>query len=193
MQRRATLAWLGAGALLASCGEVPVAAPPDDPGERLWPAPPELARFAYETSLRSAADVMIDTDEDRLRRRVTGTLRPDMRLLEKPAAVAARGGRVYVTDAVRRSIVVFDAPRRKVFQFGLRPPGTLSKPTAIAVDAQRRVYVSDAVLRKVLVYDALGLFLHTVGDPAQLERPTGVAVSADGARIYIIAMRSMPG
>jgi DNA-binding beta-propeller fold protein YncE len=184
--RRAILGWLGASALLASCAEVPVVVPDDDRADRLWPMPPELPRFAYETTLRSLADVTVDTDEDRLRRQLTGTRRPDDRLLEKPAAVAAREGRVYVTDAVRRSIVVFDVPRRKVFQFGLRPPGTLSKPTAIALDANRRVYVADATLRKVVVYDALGLFQQTIGEPAQLQRPTGVAVNADGSRIYVI-------
>ena len=185
--RRAALGWLGAGALLASCTQAPVApALDDEQGEQLWPLPPELPRFAYETSLRSAADVIFETDEDRLKRQLTGLSRPDQRLLEKPGAVAAREGRVYVSDAVRRSIVVFDVPRRKVFQFGLRPPGTLGKPIAIAVDAARRVYVADATLRKVMVYDALGLFQHAVGDPSQLTRPTGVAVSADGGRIYII-------
>jgi DNA-binding beta-propeller fold protein YncE len=184
--RRATLGWLAACALLGSCAEVPVGQPKNDEGDRLWPMPPELPRFAYETSLRSAADVMLDTEEEKLRRRVTGALLPDNRLLEKPAAVAARRGRVYVTDAVRRSIVVFDAPRRRVFQFGLRAPGTLGKPTAIAIDAAGRVYVADATLRKVVVYDGLGLFQQTIGDPGQLQRPTGVAVNADGSRIYVI-------
>ncbi len=185
--RRDALLWLAACAMLASCAETPTPqSMQEDPGDRLWPQPPELPRFAYETSLRSVADVAVDTDEDRLRRHLTGTRRADARVLEKPAAVVAREGRIYVSDAVRRSIVVFDVPRGKVFQFGLRAPGTLSKPTAIAIDAARRVYVADATLRKVLVYDALGLFLQSVGDPAQLQRPTGVAVSADGNRIYII-------
>lgn len=183
--RRAALTWLGACALLASCADGPVA-PKEDLGDRLWPLPPDLPRFAYETSLRSIADVTIDTDEDRLRRRLTGTVRPEQRLLEKPAAVAARGGRIYVTDSVRRSIVVFDVPRRRVFQFGLRAPGTLSKPTGIALDATGRVYIADATLRKVLVYDQLGLFQQMIGDPAQLQRPTGVAVNADGSRVYVI-------
>jgi DNA-binding beta-propeller fold protein YncE len=185
-RRRAALGWLGGCALLASCAQPPVTAPKADHGDWLWPMPPELPRFAYETSLRSAADVIIDSPEDRLRRQVTGTAPPDQRLLEKPASVAARRGRIYVTDAVRRSIVVFDVPRRTIFQFGLRPPGTLGKPTAIAIDSAGRVYVADATLRKVLVYDALGLFQRTIGDASQLKRPTGVAVNPDGSRIYVI-------
>lgn len=178
---------LGQALVLASC-TAPQQPKPEraDEGDRLWPMPPELPRFAYETSLRSTADVLQDDAEQRLRRNLTGLRRPDDRLLEKPSSVAASDGRIYVADSVRRSIVVFDVPRRRVFQFGLRTPGTLSKPTAIALDRQRRVYVADATLRKVIVYDALGLHLSTIGGPGQLQRPTGVAVSPDGGRVYVI-------
>lgn len=185
-RRRAALGLLGGYALLASCTQPPETESKEDNGDRLWPMPPELPRFAYETSLRSAADIVVESAEDRLRRQVTGAPPPDQRLLEKPASVAARRGRIYVTDAIRRSIVVFDVPRRSVFQFGLRAPGTLGKPTAIATDAAGRVYVADATLRKVFVYDALGLYQRIIGEPSQLARPTGVAVSPDGSRIYVI-------
>jgi DNA-binding beta-propeller fold protein YncE len=157
-----------------------------DEGDRLWPAPPERPRFAYETSLRSLADVLEVTDDTKMRHLLSGTRAPDSKVLEKPSMVAARDGRVFVADSVRRSIVVFDAPRRKVFQFGLRAPGTLAKPTAIALDRTGRVYVADATLRRVFVYDMLGLHLKTVGGPADLQRPTGVAASPDGRRIYVI-------
>ena len=177
---------LGGSALLASCADTPLQPPTADDGDRLWPMPPELPRFAFEVALRSAADVLEDTDAARLRRRLTGLRLPAERVLEKPSGIAAREGRVYVTDSVRRSIIVFDVPRRRIFQFGLRAPGTLVKPMAIAVDQARRVYVADATLRKVLVYDALGLFLHAIGNPSQLQRPTGVAVNVDGSRIYVI-------
>ncbi len=188
--RRAALLWLGLGlggsTLVTSCASPPPGPQKEEDGDRLWPMPPELPRFAFETVLRSVADVQVDSNETLMQRRLTGARRPDERVLEKPSAVAARGGRVYVTDSMRRSIVVFDVPRRRVFQIGLRAPGTLVKPTAIAIDRARRVYVADATLRKVLVYDALGLFLNFIGDASQLQRPTGVAVSADGSRIYVI-------
>lgn len=188
--RRAALLGLSVGlgglALLAACADTPVQPARADDCDHLWPMPPELPRFAFEVALRSVADVLEDNDASRLQRRLTGTRLPADRVLEKPSAVAARDGRIYVTDSVRRSIVVFDVPRRRIFQFGLRAPGTLAKPMAIAIDEMRRVYIADATLRKVLVYDALGLFLHAVGNPSQLQRPTGVAVSGDGSRIYII-------
>jgi DNA-binding beta-propeller fold protein YncE len=186
-RRRELLLGIGASALLASCAVAPPKdAAQEDEGDRLWPMPPELPRFAYETSLRSLADVLEITEEARMRYLLTGTKVPDGNLLEKPSMVAARDGRVFVADSVRRSIIVFDAPRRKVFQFGLRAPATLSKPTAIALDRSGRVYVADATLRRVFVYDNLGLHQLTVGQPSQLQKPTGVAASPDGKRIYVI-------
>lgn len=186
-RRRELLLGLASSALLASCAATPPpAAQEEDEGDRLWPMPPEQPRFAYETSLRSLADVLEVNEEAKLRHLLTGTRPPDAKVLEKPSMLAARDGRIFVADSVRRCIVVFDAPRRKVFQFGLRAPGTLAKPTAIALDRVGRAYVADASLRRVFVYDTLGLHLQTIGGPAQLQRPTGVAASPDGARIYVI-------
>lgn len=185
-RRRELLLGLGASALLASCAVAPPAAKTDDEGDRLWPMPPDLPRFAYETSLRSLADLQEVSEESRMRHLLSGTKPNETRVLEKPSMLAARDGRIYVADSVRRCIVVFDAPRRKVFQFGLRAPATLAKPTAISLDRNSRAYVADATLRRVFVYDTLGLHLLTVGSPAEMQRPTGVAASPDGSRIYVI-------
>jgi DNA-binding beta-propeller fold protein YncE len=192
-RRRAltALALLAAGGAPALTGCV---APPeksseaerDDQGDTLWPLPPEQPRFVYETALRSRADVFQDDDSARLRRTLTGERIDDDRVFDKPAAVAARGGRIFVSDTVQRSVAVFDVPRRRVFHFGLRTPGQLAKPVALALDGQRRVYVADATLRRVMVYDTLGLFQREIGSPADLRRPTGVAVSDGGERVYVI-------
>ena len=184
MSRRAALALLGA---LTACTAMPDRPPADDdPRAALWPPPPDLPRFAFETALRSPADIYVDTDAARARRLMAGeTLSADS-AFDKPNAVAARNGRIYVTDTVRRHVVAFDVPRRTVYAFGLRPPGTLVKPIALALDREQRVYVADATLRKVIVYDGLGLHQRTIGGPDELERPTGVAVSQDGERVYVI-------
>jgi DNA-binding beta-propeller fold protein YncE len=183
LRRRAlTVAALALG---AGCSSQPKL-PGDDEGERLWPRPPELPRFAWEIDLRSAADVFEDSDDARLRRQLTGERLPTDQVVAKPIAVAAREGRIYVADSAQRRVVVFDVPRRRVFALGLRPPGTLAKPAALAIDQRRLVYVADSSLRKVLVYDALGLYQRTIGDPQVLLRPTGVAVAAAGERIYVV-------
>jgi DNA-binding beta-propeller fold protein YncE len=192
MRRRAALFAGGAvaagGLWLAGCASDPDRGKPEDedPGQQLWPLPPERPRFAYELALRSLADIQRLDDDGRLRRALTGERAPTQKLLDKPAAVVARGGRIYVADTVRRGIVVFDVPRGKVFGFGGRKPGTLAKPIAMALDDRRLVYVADATLRRVMVYDHLGLFLREIGSPDDLQRPTGVAVDGAGERIYVI-------
>lgn len=176
--------------LLASCAPAPSKKGADASAARalVWPAPPDAARFAFETQLRSAADIAPPpSPEEALRKRLTGERTTEPRAaFEKISAVAARNGRVYVTDTIMRRVIVFDVPRRRLFHFGLRPPGKLDKPMAVAVDAKQNVYVVDAGRRLVVVYDAFGLYQHAVGEPSDLIRPTGVAVSADGERIYVV-------
>lgn len=172
--------------LLAACSVAPQQDGKTFKGPLVWPQPPDQPRFAYETVLRSPADIVVESEQDRLRRQLTGTAVSDRPVFEKPAAIVARKGRIYVADIDMHSIVVFDVPRRRLFRFGLRESGALLKPSGLALDAEMNVYVADVKLRQVLVYDSLGLFLRTVGGPEDLVRPTGVAVSGDGERIYAI-------
>jgi DNA-binding beta-propeller fold protein YncE len=171
--------------VLAACASPTEKKPYDGP--TIWPQPPDQPRFAYETMLRSTADIAKVSEEESLRERLTGVPAVSNKpVLDKPSAIVARRGRIFVVDSGSHSIVVFDVPRRKVFRFGIREPGNLSKPAGLALDNEMNVYVVDAARRIVLVYDSLGLFQHVVGNPADLERPTGVAVSQDGERIYVI-------
>lgn len=151
-----------------------------------WPMPPDQPRFKYEFRLRSPSDIEETTEEQRLKQLLAGAQPTTEPAFQKPIAVAARQGRIYVADSVGRTVIVFDVPRRKVFRFGLREPGNLAKPADIAIDGNLQVYVVDATYRRVFVYDNLGLFMRHIGGPGDLERPTGVAVDRDGQRIYVI-------
>lgn len=157
-------------------------------GPLIWPQPPDQPRFAYETVLRSPADIAKkETSKDKLIRDLSGVSAVSSKpAFEKPSSIVAQKGRIYVIDTGTKSIIVFDVPRRKLFRFGQRQPGALEKPAGLALDAEMNIYVADTKQRQVLVYDSLGLFLRTVGSPDDLERPTGVAVSRDGERIYVI-------
>ncbi len=157
-----------------------------DAPQLYWPAPPDRPRFKYEFRLRSPSDIEETTEEQRLKELLAGAPPATEPAFQKPIAVAARQGRIYIADTVGRTIVVFDVPRRKVFRFGLRDPGTLTKPVDIAIDGKGQVYVVDATHRGVYVYDNLGLFMRRIGAAGDLERPTGVAVDRDGERIYVI-------
>lgn len=159
--------------------------------QTLWPEPPDQPRFAYQTILRSLADIRIENEKERLQRVMTGSGVNDESVYDKPTGVAARRGRIYVADPLRHSVVVFDVPRGKVFRFGVREPNNLVQPNSVAIDGQDRVYVLDTRLKKVLVYDSLGLFEFSVGSKDDFVHPVGLAVSQDGQRIYVVDRGSL--
>ena len=173
-------------ALLAACAASTNEEKTETPEVLIWPSPPDLPRFAYETTLRSAADIAVDDEDTLLRRQLTGETQSRAPAMSKPYGVAALYGKIYVTDSVARNVAVFDVPRHKVYYMGVQKPGNLLKPSGIALDKVSNVYVADVIAQRVNVYDSLGLFLRSIGNKEELERPTGVAVSADGDRIYVI-------
>ncbi|MDP2369628.1 hypothetical protein [Rhodoferax sp.] len=152
----------------------------------MWPAPPDQPRFAFEAILRSEASVVPETEDQKLQRRLTGATRNDGVIIGKPSGIAVREGRVYVAEPAVKAITVLDASRKKLYRFGLRPPNTLERPQAIALDGHGRVYVLDAGLRRVMVFDALGLFQFSIALENGFTNPVAVAVSRDGKTIYVV-------
>lgn len=179
------VACLAIPAMLAACGPVTPRPPEASAVIPVWPAPPDLPRFKYETTLRSSADVLPSKLKLEIRRNLPGADRYFETSFKKVGAIAARNGRIYLTDAIQRCIVVFDVPRRKVFRFGQRHPGNVLKPVGLALDDRSNVYVADVARRQIVVYDRLGLFVRAIGGPDDLVRPVGVAVDAAGQRIYV--------
>jgi DNA-binding beta-propeller fold protein YncE len=150
----------------------------------VFPPPPEQARFHYERTLYSSADVRPD-DVSSLQRAVTGEARSGEGL-EKPYGVAARKGRIYVTDTVRRTVALFDIPGNRFTWIGEDGPGALRLPIGVDTDAQGNVYVADAAARRVVIYDASGKYLRELGGGDTFTRPTGVAVDAAATRLYVV-------
>lgn len=172
--------------ILSGCGTVPLEQKNDDVPVA-WPLPPDRPRFVYEQMLRSPADIAMVTDEASMKELFTDVPAVSTTpVFDKPGAIVARRGMIYVADMKSNSVVVFNIPFRRIFRIGVRTPGGLTGPAGLALDGDMNVYVADAKWRKVYIYDALGLFLRTVGNPQDLDRPTGVAVSRDGQRIYVV-------
>lgn len=157
------------------------------PQTLLWPMPPDLPRFEFETVLQSAADIAPDTDDARWQRMIQGQANTsDALVINKPSAIVSRGGRVYVAEPGARAVTVFDAGRKRLFRFGLREPNVLKRPQALALDDAGKVYVLDAQLRKVMIFDGMGLFLESIALGRTFSNPVGIAVQGDGQTVYVV-------
>src|SRR4030066_1568071 len=156
MSRNFRLILLTFVSLLAACTTTDEQEKKAYDGPLFWPQPPDQPRFAYETMLRSQADIVKVSDEASLRETLTGIAAVSTQtVFDKPSAIVARNGRIYVADTGTHTIVVFDVPRRRLFRFGKRHPGNLLKPAGTALDAGRNVYVADSKLRNVMGDDTL--------------------------------------
>ena len=189
MTKRSTLIMLAATLMLGGCMlSMPDSThkkntpPPDD---LTFPRAPDEPRFYYERTIFSSADVKPDTAADRFRRALTGEQIVGEGLA-KPYSVAVHRGRIFVGDTVRRTVMVFDIPEQRSFTIGEEDPGGLAMPMGLDLDRQGNLYAVDGNLKKVQVYDRDGKFLRTIGNPGMFNRPAGIAVDADGQRVYVV-------
>jgi len=153
--------------------------------EMVWPPPPSEARFIFDRTIRSSTDVVKETMDQRLRRIATGEATAGQSFA-KPWGVAAAHGYLFVGDTVGRQIHGFDLVEERYFDFGSSGVGALAKPLDMTVDEKNRLYVVDGVGRRVVVYNFDGAYLYSVGSRDDLVRPSSVAVSPDGERIYVL-------
>ena len=170
--------------VLAGCAASPQVAqkPMEIP---VFPPPPEQARFIYERSIYSSADVIRDDGKTDFRRMVTGE-RKIGEGLAKPYGIAVRQGRVYITDTVKRVVLVFDFPQGTYRELGAQAEAGLRLPLGIDVDAAGNVYVSDGITRRISVYGPDGKYLRQLGGPETLKRPVGIAVDPAGEFLYVV-------
>jgi DNA-binding beta-propeller fold protein YncE len=151
----------------------------------VFPPPPEPARFIYERSIYSSADVIRDDGKTNFRRFVTGEKQVGEGLA-KPYGIAVHEGRVYVTDTVKRIVMLFDFPRGAYSEFGTQAEGALRMPLGIDVDSAGSVYVSDGISRRISIYAPDGKFLRHLGGAEVLKRPAGIAIDAAGNYLYVV-------
>ena len=170
--------------LFVGCAEAPKA-PPKKAEVPVYPPPPEPARFYYERTIRSSADVVADDKDGALRRALTGENRSGEGL-DKPYGLVARNGRVYVGDTAARSVIMFDLNAKKYKRIGTSDPGAIRMPLGIDLDAAGNLYVLDATLKKIFVYDPDGKYLRTMAQDIKWSRPVGLTVDSAGKRIYAV-------
>jgi DNA-binding beta-propeller fold protein YncE len=158
--------------------------------EIYWPKAPEIPRYVYEGTLRSSNTLQEEDAANQLRDMVTGAAKTDQLSFSKPFDVAARNGKIVVTDSVYRIAVMFDVPRRKVYPFGHRGDGkgegALKKPIGVGMDGKQWTYIADVSEQNIKVFDPLGMFIKTIGSSEDFQRPIDVAANEKGDRIYVL-------
>lgn len=179
---RTVVAW-GAVLLLAACAAT---APPLKPVKiPVFPPPPDEARFYFERSIYTSADIVKDGRNADLKRMLTGESRAGEGMA-KPYGVAVHQGRVYVSDTAQHAVAVFDVPAQRYFKIGDGEIGKLGMPLGLDVDGKGNLYVLDSASKLVQVYDRDGRYLRSLAGPKWFMRPSGVAVDPAGERVYVV-------
>jgi len=153
--------------------------------ELVFPPPPETPRFVFERTILGSADITVEDSESKWRRVLTGEVDASTGF-SKPFDVEACQGHLYVSDTVRRSVMVFNVPTGEFKEIGLEEPGALRKPLGMAVDNDCNLYVVDGTLKRVVVYDQDGDFLTAFGGSDKFQRPSHVDVDADARFAYVV-------
>ena len=169
--------------LLVGCAATPEPSAPFVPP--VYPPAPAEPRFIFERTLLYNDDIEELSGKEKFRLFATGEARQSKGMV-KPFDIAVHKGKVYVSDSVQRSVLLFDIPGKRFSQIGITQPGTLHKPLGIDVATNGHLFVADISALRILEYDANGQFVRRIGSKTDFTRPTDVTVSNDGTRLYVV-------
>lgn len=159
----------------------------------LFPQPPEVPRYMYAGQLVGESNFRVPGAEqrgafERLWRAVIGLDADDARptVLQRPVAGSAdANGRIYVTDASRQAVFVFDEKAGELLVWdkarGLTP---FASPVGVAPAPDGGVFVADAELGIVAQLDRAGNPVREIGR-SLLKRPAGIARDPEQKLLYV--------
>ena len=157
--------------------------PEKEMGDLVWPSPPDQPRIRFLTEYKGQSDL---GDKKSFKASLFGDETEGL-YLEKPYGVTTSpdGGMIYVTDTMKRAIVVFDIRAKDVRKLEIDGMGSLTSPLEIKLDKRGRIFVADSVRQEVLVFSPEGKTLLALGKAEGLERPTAIAVDDANNRVYV--------
>ena len=184
--------------LLAACSIAPPkyafhmpAVEAGDEASIVWPAPPEVPRYAFIGHLYGESNrAESEAGRSGFQRFMAavvglGQSKRDSFDLIQPQQVCSDGqGRVYVADSGRQAVIVFDESLGEFFvwnETNLNIPFLSPIGVACAGDS---VWVTDSELALVYRFDPEGNLLGTIGRGV-VERPTGISYDLSAARFFV--------
>jgi DNA-binding beta-propeller fold protein YncE len=182
---------------VAGCSQVyPKKTPVIDPrlGAKVWPAPPEIPRYAYAATLTGERD-FIDkapkqnkSDSTRLMEWVTGFVFGDPNFVDlgRPASgMVDNQGRILVTDVAHKAVMVFDMKNKKLLKWTkASDDDNFQAPIGICEDGSGGFFVTDSDLGSVYRLSADGRPLSNFGHDV-LDRPTGIVRDPASGDLFV--------
>jgi len=168
----------------------PTGAAPDE--KIVWPGSAEVARIEFAGLLIgeqnfSQAEGSQDGAGIRLLRWIAGigNRREEVRQLIRPqSGTVDANGRILITDAGRRAVLVFDEKAGKLSTWEDAGTGLgFASPVGIAVRSDGNILVADAELGYIIVLTPEGDPIGRIGE-GDLLRPTGLAIDSRAGNIY---------
>lgn len=186
------LAALSVLALLTSCASqrldsIFVA---DSSLHAVWPPPPETPRIKLLRIISGPEDIVPpSTTVQRFFEYVTGEKRSGSFFVTPGGLTADGNGVVYIADTFGKGVHKFDLVNREASFFSTAGSDAFASPVAVSLDSAGTLYVVDSVLCKVYRLSSSGESLGELAKDQQLfQRPTGIAIAADGMKYVVDAL-----
>lgn len=181
--------------VMAACAGPERKTPTLDPAIQsvVWPDPPEVARYALAGMLVGERDFIAEDaaspDAATVALRwIAGLVVGEQNYeeLRRPVSgMTDASGRVYVVDASRKSVVVFDMPGKEFREWRAAAPKlAFAAPVAITSDGGGGFLITDSELAEVFRLDASGEPAGRFGKGI-VKRPTGIARDPTTGTIYV--------
>lgn len=145
-----------------------------------WPPLPDVPRIEYMGTYQTKADFPELTKWEVFVNRFLGTA-DERRIFTKPWGIASNGeGKVYITDAPRMAIIIFDMNERSVSIIE-----EVENPFGIAVDKEGYLYVSSRKYHSIMVFDGDGKAIRSFGEN-NLTGPAGLGIDRERGLLYCV-------
>lgn len=160
---------------------------------KVWPGPPDEARYRYVGELTGENNFLPDNWANRSTASkfldwvagLTGFNSEPIVLQRPQSGTVDAEGRIYVTDIGRGAVYVFDKPAGKLEVWEMASGSArFTSPIGIALGARGEVLIADAELHSVFRLNKKGNPVGEFGHEI-LKRPTGLARDAGRGRIYV--------
>lgn len=157
-----------------ACGPPPRA---PEPGNLVWPLPPDAPRIKYIQSIYTEDDIGRVYS---LKEKLFGKEYADA--MDRPYGVGVRHGKLLIADIALRRALVFDLVAKRLSVLG--EEGALVTPASAIPDRTGAVYVADAGGGKVAVYGSDGAY--RTAFILKGGRPVAVALNEAAQRLYVV-------